>query len=338
MKYSFMNDYSIIGHPKVLKKLLECSMEQNVGYGLDVHTNNAKKLIQKHIEKPVDIYFLTGGTQANLVVISHMLKNYQAVISVETGHINVHEAGAIEGCGHKILTVKGENGKILPYEIEEIVKMHPDMHMVQPKLVYISNTTEVGSVYSRKELIEISKMCKKHNLYLFLDGARLASGLAASDMTLNDIANYCDAFYIGGTKNGLPYGEAVVIANPTLVDGFDYHIKNKGALLAKGFACSIGFEALFENGLYFEIGRSENESALFLASGLEKLGFSFSNYPQSNQVFVKMKKSLTESIKNDYLFEVFSEEDDMYVVRLVTAFDTKIEDCKEFLSYLELRI
>lgn len=340
MKYSFRNDYSVVAHPLVLKKLLECSSEQNVGYGEDVHTLSATKMIREKIGcDDASVHFIVGGTITNLTMISHILKPYQAVISCETGHINVHETGAVEGTGHKVLTAKGKDGKLLPSEIETIVELHTDMHMVEPKLVYISNTTETGSVYTRSEIIELYKVCKKHNLYFFLDGARLASALAASDLTYKDLAEYFDAFYIGGTKNGAYFGEALVIINENLKSGIKYHIKNKGALLAKGFVCSMAFEVLMAGDLYLEIGKHSNDVALYLASKLEDLGFEFDSYPKSNQLFLKINKKLAESLMPEFPFEITSKVDEEnLIIRLVTAFDTKKEHCDMLINELKCKM
>ena len=339
MKYSFRNDYSVAAHPLVIEKLASLGFEQNIGYGYDEHSNNAKKLILNKIKCDADIYFLAGGTQANMVVISHILRPYQAVIACDSGHINVHETGAVEGSGHKIITVSGKDGKVLASDIEAVMMNHTDIHKVEPKLVYISQTTEIGTVYSKDELKSLASTCKKYGLYLFLDGARLASALACSDVTLADIAKYTDVFYIGGTKNGAFFGEAVVIVNNELKKGFDYHIKNKGALLAKGFVCALGFEVLMSNNLYEEIGQKENECALYLKEELLKLGFKLAYNSFSNQQFVIIDRVLAKEVEADYGFEVFEELDEKdIIIRLVTAFDTKMSDCQNFIQTIAQKI
>lgn len=332
MKYSFRNDYSVVAHPLVLEHLLKHSKEQNIGYGLDEHTKNAQKLIKDKIKKDADIYFLAGGTIANVVVISHILKPYQAVIAVNTGHINVHETGAVEGSGHKIITVKGKDGKVYPSDVESVMSLHTDIHMVEPKLVYISQTTEVGTVYSKKELKDLYEVCHKYGLYLFLDGARLASGLNASDMTYEDVAEYTDVFYIGGTKNGAYFGEAIVIINDELKEGFAYHIKNRGALLAKGFVCAMAFEVLMANDLYLEIGKTENNCAMYLKEELAKLGIKYRFDSPTNQIFPIFNKDIISKLEEDYPFEVQEVLDDgTIVIRLVTAFDTTKAICDGFI-------
>lgn len=335
MKYSFKNDYSSIAHPLVLKKLLECQEEQNVGYGLDKHSLNAKGLIQEKIKRNSEVYFLAGGTQANMVVISSLLRPYEAVICCESGHINVHETGAVEGQGHKCLTAAGKNGKLTPEDIVYVLNKHTDCHMVRPKMVYISNATEVGTVYSRDELKELYKCCQKNNLYLFLDGARLASAMAASDFTYKDLGAYTDIFYIGGTKNGGYLGEAVVINTPALSADFDYCVKHFGAMLAKGFVAGIVFEVLMKDDLYLEIGRKENECAAALTKGLADMGYSFLTESKTNQIFPIVDEKTMEYLAKEYLFEIWEYKNkEEIVIRLVTSFATELEDCGKFLNYL----
>lgn len=336
MIYSFKNDYSSIAHPLVLQKLLECQNEQNVGYGLDEHSELAKKYINDKIKKDSDIYFLVGGTQANMVVISSMLRPYEAVICVESGHINVHETGAIEGQGHKCVTVKGENGKVRVEDIIDVINKHIDCHMVKPKMVYISNATEIGSIYTKNELIALYECCKANNLYLYLDGARLASALAAGDITYEDLGNYTDIFYIGGTKNGGYIGEAVVINNKALANEFDYCIKHFGAMLAKGFVGAIPFEVLMKDDLYYEIGKKENECAQYIASELKRLGYNFMSDSVTNQIFPIVNKKTMEYLEKEFLFEVWEYiSDDEIVIRFVTSFTTRKYHCDQLIDYLK---
>ncbi len=336
MIYSFKNDYSSIAHPLVLKKLLECQNEQNVGYGLDQHSIQAKKYIQEKINHNSSIHFLVGGTQANMVVISSILRPYEAVICCESGHINVHETGAIEGQGHKCLTVLGENGKVRVCDILEVLDKHPDCHMVRPKMVYISNATEIGTVYSKKELKALYDCCKANDLYLFLDGARLASAMAASDVTYEDLACYTDIFYIGGTKNGGYIGEAVVINNLALAKEFDYCIKHFGAMLAKGFVAAIPFEVLMTDNLYLEIGKKENECAAYLTNQLKKQGVHFMCESSTNQIFPILSKSMVDYLAKEFLFEIWDyKNDNEIVIRLVTSFTTELSHCNKFLDYFK---
>ncbi len=336
MKYSFRNDYSSIAHKKVLERLIECQNEQNIGYGEDIHTQNAKWMIQDKIKNKSEVFFLTGGTQTNMTIISHILKPYEAVIAAETGHINVHETGAIEGRGHKVLTHKTDDGKLTPAMVLDILKNHTDYHMVKPKMIYISNTTEIGTYYTLKELKELSKCAKDNNLYLFLDGARLASALAISDIDYSDYAKYTDIFYIGGTKNGSYIGEVVVINNKELANEFQYSIKHSGAMLAKGFIASIPFEVLMEGDLYKEIGKLENDCANFLVNELSSLGYKFYSDSKTNQIFIIVSKKLADYIKKEYDFEVWNNiNENEITIRLVTSFTTTIDICKEFIEYIK---
>jgi len=336
MIYSFKNDYSSIAHPLVLQKLMDCQNEQNVGYGLDEHSDNAKKYIKEKIKKDSDIHFLVGGTQANMVVISSILRPYEAVICCDSGHIDVHETGAIEGQGHKCITVKGDNGKITTNDIKLVLSIHSDCHMVKPKMVYISNATEIGTIYSKKELIDLYNCCKDNNLYLFLDGARLASALAAGDIDYEDLGRYTDVFYIGGTKNGGYLGEAVVINNKAIANEFDYCVKHFGAMLAKGFVGAIPFEVLMKDDLYYQIGKKENECAQYLASELRLLGFKFMCDSVTNQIFPIVNKNMMEYLSKEFLFEVWEyRSDDEIVIRLVTSFTTRQYHCDQLLNYIK---
>ena len=246
MLISFKNDYTETAHPRILQALIDSNLEHDEGYGLDRHSENAKRMIGKWLGEfadKVDIHFLGGGTQANLTVISSCLMPHEAVIATETAHICVHETGAIEATGHKIIAVPTTDGKLLPARAEEVLALHEDEHMVKPRLVKISNTTEVGTVYKLKELEDLSALCRKNGLLLYVDGARMGSALTSegSDVTLADLCRLTDAFYIGGTKNGAMIGEAVVVCGDALKRDFRYHIKQKGALLAKGRILGVQF-------------------------------------------------------------------------------------------------
>ena len=260
-------DYNEGAHEKILNRLVETNSEQSIGYGCDKHCDNARSLIKKLCKNSdVDVHFLVGGTQTNETVISAALRPHQGVLAATSGHINVHETGAIESCGHKVLTLESEDGKIRASQIENYYTNHINdgshEHIVQPKMVYISQPTELGTLYSLSELEEISSVCRKNNLFLFVDGARLGYGLAASDndMTLEDLARLSDVFYIGGTKVGALFGEAVVISNDYIKEDFRYIIKQKGGMLAKGRLLGVQFEAMFE-----EDDEYEEDSKLELA-------------------------------------------------------------------------
>jgi threonine aldolase len=324
--YSFMNDYSEGAHPRVLEFLIKSNLEQNSGYGEDIHTQKAKEYIKKQIGKQdVDIHFIPGGTQTNLLVISAFLRPHQCVIGASTGHINVHETGAIEATGHKVVAMPCKDGKLTPSDIQIALDMHADEHMVQPKMVYISNTTEVGTVYTKAELSGIRNICRKNNLLLFLDGARLGSALTCkeNDLELSDLAELTDVFYIGGTKNGALLGEALVICREDLKEDFRYLIKQRGALMAKGFVTGIQFEALFQDNLYYELGEHANEMADIIIKTLKECGFGFYAPPGTNQIFPIFPNKILELMAEEFIFSVQAKIDDKNsAVRFVTSWAT----------------
>jgi len=278
--FYFHNDYNAICHPKVAQKLADWSTRQMPGYGTDECCKRAADLIRELCgNDDLAVHFLVGGTQANLTVINAALRPYQAAIGAVSAHINIHEAGAVEATGHKIITVESKDGKLTAEQVRDVVRSHyaedePE-HMVQPKLVYISNPTELGTTYSRAELQAISAVCREYGLYLFLDGARLGYGLVAktNDLSLSDLAQLCDVFYIGGTKVGAMFGEAVVISNPVIAKDFRYLIKQHGAMLAKGWILGLQFETLLENDLYFSISRYAVSLADQIRDTLSELGY-----------------------------------------------------------------
>ena len=327
--YSFKNDYSEGAHPSILESLVRTNEEQTSGYGEDPYTEEAKVLIKQHIgREDVDIHFLVGGTQTNLTAISAFLRPHEAAIAAHSGHIAVHETGAIEATGHKVVTAYSENGKLTACQIKELVAKHEDEHMVKPKLVYISNSTEVGTIYSKEELETISEYCKKAGLLLFLDGARLGSALVAkeNDVTLNDLARLTDAFYIGGTKNGALIGEALIIVNNSLKEDFRYFIKQKGGLLAKGRIISLGFIELFKGNLFFESAAHANQMSEKLTKGIEAAGFEFLTISPTNQVFPIFPNTVIERLREKYDFSVWEKIDENHTaVRLVTSWATKEE-------------
>ncbi|RUL51088.1 threonine aldolase family protein [Lysinibacillus antri] len=332
-KYSFQNDYSELCHPELLDALILAKNEQNSGYGLDSHTENAKRLIQAKLESDnCDIHFVTGGTQANATVISHILRPYEAVLACESGHINVHETGAIEATGHKVYTAPGQDGKLTPEDIENALKVHIDEHMVKIGMVYISQSTEVGTVYSVAELKALFEACKKNNLYLYIDGARLSSGLAASDVEFNMLKDLCDVMYIGGTKIGMLSGEAIVIFNDQLKPWFRHQIKNKGAMLAKGFVIGIQFEAAFKEDLYFKMGQHENELARYLSEEIKKLDIPLLSESPTNQIFPIFNKDQVTALKELYDFELWGEVEDNIAIRFVTSWATSKEACVELIE------
>ena len=337
--YSFCNDYSEGCHEKILAAMAKANLEQNSGYSLDSHTENAIRKIKAEIGRDdCDVHILVGGTQTNAIAIASALRPHQAAICAHTGHINVHETGAIESSGHKVLTVESADGKITPEQIQTVIDFHTDEHMVMPKLVYISNSTEVGTQYSKAELISLSEYCKAHSLYLFLDGARLGSALTSesNDLTMADIAYLCDMFYIGGTKNGALFGEALVIMNDALKDDFRYLIKQRGAMLAKGFLLGIQFETLFTDGLFYSLARHANEAADILRKAFEKCGIEMAEESTTNQLFPIFENSLMDELSKSFKFQLHRKIDDNHTaVRFVTSWATPFEECESFAERLE---
>ncbi len=334
-----INDYSEGIHEKILERMIETNQAQQVGYSNDEYSKNAAELIKKAVQRDdVDVHFLVGGTQANKVALSSFLKPYEAVISPKLGHIAVHEAGAIEATGHKVIEMPSADAKLTPSQIEECLAHHVSEHMVMPKVVYISNATEMGTVYTKQELEAISATCKKHNLYLYLDGARLAVALTCekNDMTLPDIANLCDAFYIGGTKNGALLGEALVICNDDLKTNVRYTMKQNGALMAKGRYIGLQFEAFMQDNLYLDIAKHTNEMAKVLKEGIRELGFPFAVEPDSNLIFVILPNHIHEELYKRCYYEIEGKYDDNHTtVRFVTSFVTKRSTIDDFLKLLK---
>ncbi|HOZ29417.1 MAG TPA: aminotransferase class V-fold PLP-dependent enzyme [Bacteroidales bacterium] len=336
MIYNFKSDYSEGAHPDIIKALSNTNTEQLEGYGEDKYCLAAADKIRKELDSPgVDVHFVSGGTQANLLCISSFLKPYESVIAAQTAHIEVHEAGAIEFTGHKINKYPGLIGKLTPEQIQFCVDFHYDEHMVVPRLVFISNTTELGTVYRKKELEAIYEVCKKNNLLLYIDGARLGQAMKSyvSDVSLADIAKFADAFYIGGTKNGALIGEAVVITNPDIKPYFRYNMKQKGALLAKGRVVGIQFNELFRNGLYYKLAEHANNMAMNLANGIESAGYKFLAPPESNQIFPIFPNKLIENLSENFGFYIWSKHSKKTsVARLVCSWATKEDAIKAFLK------
>lgn len=336
--YSFTNDYSEGAHPRILQAMIEANLVQNTGYSLDTHTAHAIELIKEEINCPdCDVHIITGGTQTNLITIAAALRPYQAVIAADTGHINVHETGAIEATGHKVLAIASSDGKLTPSLIQQALDFHTDEHMVQPKMVYISNTTEVGTQYTKAELEAIHHICRQNELYLFLDGARLGSALTSpvNDLTMADIATLTDVFYIGGTKNGALFGEALVILNDALKPDFRYMIKQRGAMMAKGWLLGIQFEELFQNHLFYEMAAHANAMAAKLRTALTEHGCPFASQSQSNQLFPIFTNEQIEELKKDFTFEISRKIDENHTcIRLVTSWATTEEGVEQFIRAL----
>ena len=338
----FNSDYTEGAHPRILERLMETNLEQTTGYGEDAYCEAAREAIRKVCDAPeADVHFLVGGTQANFTVISSALKPYQGVLCADTGHINVHETGAVEACGHKVLALPGKDGKITAEQIRNAHDLHwsdeSHEHIAQPKMVYISHPTELGTLYTKGELEEIGRVCRECGLYLFLDGARLGYGLMApgTDVTIADIAKICDVFYIGGTKVGALFGEAVVIMNPQLKPDFRYCIKQKGGMLAKGRLLGIQFLELFRDGLYFEIAKHAIDMAMILKEGLKEKGYSFFMDSVTNQQFIMIEDEKLEKIREKYGVTYQQRYDETHsVIRLCTCWATKEENVRSLLADL----
>ena len=336
--FSFINDYSEGCHPRVLEALTRTNMEQTVGYGLDEHCANAAALIRRAIGcEQAEVHFLVGGTQTNLTAISAFLRPHQCVLAADTGHVNVHETGAIEATGHKVYSLPAPDGKLTAELIQTMMDTHIDEHMVKPGLVYLSQSTELGTVYTKAELESIQACCKKNNLLLYIDGARLATALASDscDVKLSDLPHLCDAFYIGGTKNGMLFGEALVLVNDDLKPDFRFLIKQRGGMLAKGRLLGIQFEEMFRDELYADLGRHANAMAQLLQSGMGAKGYSMSVHSPTNLIFPVLTPEQYEIFSSLTLFEPWgAAPDGRKVIRLVTSWATKQEDVDAFLSQI----
>jgi threonine aldolase len=322
--YSFKNDYSEGAHPNILRALLDSNGVQQSGYGDDMFTAQASDLIRKKLRnQQATVHLVSGGTQANLTVISSVLKPYESVISAVTGHINHHETGAIESTGVRIEAIAAEDGKLSPQLIAAFLETVEEVHMRLPRMVYISQSTEVGTHYMKEELIALWNYCRQRNLYLFMDGARLASGLDASDMQFSDLGKYTDIFYIGGTKNGALLGEAIVINNPDLQKDFSYNLKMRGALLAKGRLLGIQFTELFKDNLYFAIGAHLNKTASRLTDAFYQNGYSFLTVSKTNQIFPILPYPVIYKLREKYDFYIWKKIDhESAAIRLVTSWAT----------------
>ena len=324
--FNFKNDYSEGAHPKILNALLSTNLEQTEGYGEDCYSVQAISLLQQLIGRTdIDIHLLAGGTQTNLTALSAFLRPHEAAIAAHTGHILVHETGAIEATGHKILSLATNDGKIGPADIQTVLDTHTDEHMVKPKLVYISNPTEIGTIYTKPELEQLSSFCRERDLYLYIDGARLGSALCVkeSGLCLADLGKLVDAFYIGGTKNGALLGEALVICTEALKPEFRFHMKQKGALLAKGSILGLQFSELFQDNLYFQLAQHANDMAALLRQAIQTAGFTFLTQSPTNQIFPILPHWLIEKLQQNYAFYIWSKVDvEHSAIRLVTSWAT----------------
>jgi len=342
-KILFQCDYNEGAHPLILERLVATNMEQTVGYGEDAYCMEAAEKIRKVCgDDTLDVHFLVGGTQTNLTVIDAVLRSHQGVLCAKTGHINVHETGAVEACGHKVLGLPSEDGKITAAQVEAAYQAHwsdgAREHMVQPGMVYISNPTELGTIYSAEELKALYETCKAHDMYLFMDGARLGYGLAApdNDLTMEWIAKYTDVFYIGGTKVGALFGEAVIISDDYLKKDFRYIIKQKGGMLAKGRLLGIQFDTLFTDDLYFSISEKAIAQAERIREAIDRKGFLYLVANRTNQIFPIISDVLLEQLGEKFQYSYERRVDESHsAVRFCTSWGTKDENVDALIGAIE---
>lgn len=337
----FESDYLEGALPEVMEALARTNFEQTPGYGEDVHCENAARLIREKCRAPeAAVHFLVGGTQANFTVIAAALRPHQAVVAADTGHIAAHETGAVEATGHKVITLPSPDGKIRAEQVRACVEAHwadaTHEHQPQPAMVYISQPTENGTVYSLAELEAMSAVCREKGLYLFVDGARLGAALACSDVALPDLARLCDVFYIGGTKLGALFGEAVVITAPALARDFRYIIKQRGGMFAKGRLLGVMFETLMSDGLYERTGAREVALAMRLRRAFEAKGWPLLYDSPSNQQFPIVPDAALEKLAEGYSFSDWARVDESHrAVRFCTSWATREEDVERLIADIE---
>jgi len=336
--YSFESDYTEGAHPKILRLLAETNLEQTKTYGEDPYSRKAALLIKEQIDREnAEVFFISGGTQTNLIAISAFLRPHEAVISADTGHIEVHETGAIEATGHKVIPVPSCDGKLYPETILPVFRFHVEEHMVKPRMVYISNATELGTVYSVDEITALHSFCRENDMLLYLDGARIGAALTAdgADLTFEHLGRFTDAFYIGGTKNGALLGEALVVQNPALARDMRYIIKQRGGLLAKGRLLGLQFLALFEDGLFWELARHANTMATILRNAIREIGYPEMAESPTNQLFPILPNDMIAALRKDYIFRIIEATDDVNsCIRLVTSWATQEADVRAFANAL----
>lgn len=338
--YSFFDDYSEGCHPAILDALAATNMEQQTAYGDDDYTAHARRLIRDACGRAdLAVHLVTGGTLANLIICAAVLRPHEAVISAATGHIAMRETGAIEAVGHKIITMPSADGKLTPADVDQAVAANGQgPHMAKPRLVYVSNATEFGTVYTLEEFTALRATCDAHGLLLLVDGARLGVALAAdgaAGLTLESLTGIADVFWIGGTKAGTLFGEAIVVPNEELAVDFAFHLKQRGALLAKGRSLGVQFQALFQDDLFAQSSRHANQTARALADGIVAAGYRLAAATESNQVFAALPNGVIEQLKSQFGFHPWGPDgDDHSVVRLVTSWATDAQKVDEFLAAL----
>ena len=338
----FRSDYSQGAHPKVMDALISTNQEHTDGYGLDPHCENAARMIRDLIGiDDCGVHMMIGGTPCNVTIIAAALKPYESVVAVRSGHAYQHETGAVEATGHRVVTVNGVDGKMTPESIDLAWEEYEDEHTPLPRMAYVSQPTEISTIYSKAELTALSKKCAEKNMFLYVDGARLGSALTSeyNDLSIRELARICDAFYIGGTKNGALFGEALVILNKTIDDHFRFMIKRQCGLLAKGRLIGVQFEALLDGGMnsvYFEMAAHANRMAKKLRDGLTQLGVAFYSESQTNQIFPVLPCDVVSELEKEFFFYRWAPEKDGNVpIRLVTAWGTEESEVDAFLEKLE---
>jgi len=342
---SFLNDYSEGAHPRVLQALNETNLESTVGYGQDEYCEKAADRLREVFACPeADVHFLVGGTQTNLVAAAAFLRPWEAIVAAESGHVAVHETGAIEATGHKVYVMPNENGKLTPAAVRRAVGDHRtgvEEHMVLPRMVYVSDSTEFGTIYTRAELQALRDVCRELGLLLYLDGARIAAALTAegNDLKPEDFAQLCDAFYVGGTKNAMLFGEALIIVNDDLKPFVRNVIKQRGAMMAKGRMLGVQFEALFRDDLWLETARHANAMAQKLAQGLKDLGAELYMASPTNQIFPVFPNRVVESLRADFRFDFIAPaEGDRSVIRFCTSWATPEENVDALLRAVKAQL
>lgn len=335
-----MDDYSEGGHPNIISALSHTNLSQQNAYGDDEYCEQARSLIARRCQQSdLPIFFVTGGTLANITITASALRSHEAIISAESGHIAAHETGAIEAAGHKIISIPSDDGKLTPEIIKAAVEKNTFApHMAKPRLVYISNATELGTVYTKAELTSISTYCEDNNLLLMLDGARLGVALASrnSELTLEDIAQLTDIFWIGGTKAGALIGEAIVIPNRPLAEEFSFNVKQRGALLAKGRVLGIQFRELFTDGLFDELSERANTLATKLSEGIVDKGYTLFAPTDCNQVFPVLPDTLVKTLEQHFQFHVWQPAENKHsVLRLVTSWATDEAQIDRFIELVK---
>lgn len=344
MKYSFANDYTSGAHPRLFEALLECNdSPQHLTYGTDERSESARHIIRQLIDRPeAEVVFLSGGTQTNLIALSFQMKSWEAVVAVESGHIAVLETGAIEFTGHKVITVKSQDDKIYPELITPVLEEHCMVHMVVPRVVFISQCTERGGMYTRAELYALRAYCDEHNLLLHLDGARLGAAMASTenDITYKDIGRCCDSFYIGGTKSGALFGEALVLINPAfkMEPGIRHHIKQRGGLMSKGWMMGVQFEELLKNEaeLMNSMCRHANHAAKIIKDGFESCGFHLLFHSSTNLLFFEMPSEVVEELEKEFMFMRWKVDKVKHTTqfRVATMWNTKEDQCHRMVIML----